>query len=64
MAVFIRAFEHAARRLRVPRVLITPHLMGRTIGPVGDRERQRDVTAAALQLLTTATEPGTVVTLG
>lgn len=61
MAVFVRAFQHVAERLRVPRVLVTPHLMGRTIGPVGDRARQRAVVEAALQVLTSATGPGTVV---
>jgi hypothetical protein len=45
--------------LGVPRTLITPHLMGRTIGPVGDRERQRAVVTAALDLLESASEPGT-----
>jgi hypothetical protein len=49
--------------LGVPRTVITPHLMGRTIGPVGDRERQRTVVAAALDLLESATEPRTYVAL-
>lgn len=48
--------------LGVPRTLVTPHLMGRTIGPVGDHPRQRAVVAAALDLLESATEPGTTVT--
>lgn len=61
--MFVRAFAHVAERLRVPRVLVTPHLMGRTIGPVGDRERQRAVVEAALELLSSATAPGTVVEL-
>lgn len=61
MAVFVRAFRHVAQRLRVPRVLITPHLMGRTVGPVGDRSRQRAVVEAALDLLAGATAPGAVV---
>jgi hypothetical protein len=47
--------------LGVPRMLITPHLMGRTIGPVGDRERQQAVVAAALDLLESAEKPGTAV---
>lgn len=47
--------------LGVPRTLITPHLMGRTMGPVGDTDRQWQVVSAALELLTTATEPGTLV---
>jgi hypothetical protein len=34
-SVFVRAFAHVARRLRTPRVLVTPHLMVRTIGLVG-----------------------------
>jgi hypothetical protein len=45
--------------LDVPRTLVTPHLMGRTIGPVGDRARQRAVVVAALDLLESASEPGT-----
>ncbi len=60
MSIFVRAFEHVAGRLRVPRVLITPHLMGRTVGPVGDRARQRAVVEAALRLLVEADGPQTV----
>jgi hypothetical protein len=63
VSVFIRAFRHVAVKLQVPRVLVTPHLMGRTIGPVGDDERQRAVTVAALRLLEEATQPATVVDL-
>ncbi len=61
VAIFIRAFRHHAANLKVPRTLITPHLMGRTVGPPGDVERQRDVVRAALRLLETATAPGTIV---
>ena len=57
MSVFSRVFAHVAGRLRVPRVLVTPHLMGRTIGPVGERARQRDVVEAALRLLVEADGP-------
>lgn len=55
--MFVRAFAHVAGRLRLPRVLVTPHLMGRTIGPVGDRARQRQVVEAALRLLVEADGP-------
>lgn len=41
-------------------MLVTPHLMGRTIGPVGDRTRQRTVVEAALRLLVEADGPETV----
>ncbi|CAN5523926.1 hypothetical protein BH23ACT7_BH23ACT7_08160 [soil metagenome] len=60
MSVFIQAFRHRALQLRVPRVVVTPHLMGRTIGPVGDAARQRDVVEAALQLLEDAAAPNTI----
>jgi hypothetical protein len=60
VSIFVGAFEHVARRLRLPRVLVTPHLMGRTVGPVGDRARQRAVVEAALGLLVEAEGPETV----
>jgi hypothetical protein len=63
VAVFIRAFRHIAEAMSVPRTLVTPHLMGRTIGPPGASERHREVVAAALDLLDTTTEPGTVASL-
>ncbi len=55
----MRAFAHVAGRLRLPRVLVTPHLMGRTVGPVGDRARQRQVVQTALRLLVEAPGPET-----
>jgi hypothetical protein len=58
----VEAFRHRMEALGVPRTLITPHLMGRTIGPVGDRERQRSVVSAALDLLEAATGPGSYAT--
>ncbi len=57
----MEAFRPKIEALGVPRTLVTPHLMGRTIGPVGDRVRQRAVVSAALDLLESATEPGTIV---
>lgn len=55
---------HAAGRLQVPRMLVTPHLMGRTVGPVGGRRRQREVVEAALRLLAEAQGPSTRRDLG
>ena len=60
VCVFVAAFRHVAGRLRLPRVLVTPHLMGRTVGPAGDRHRQREVVRAALDLLVNADGPETV----
>ncbi len=61
VAIFIRAFRHQAEFLKVPRTLITPHLMGRTVGPPGKVERQRQVVRAALDLLAHADHPGSIV---
>ena len=63
MAVFIRAFRHVAEAMTVPRTIVTPHLMGRTVGPPGDRRRQREVVEAALHLLVDADGPGARVDL-
>lgn len=63
VTVFIRAFRHVAEAMTVPRVLVTPHLMGRTIGPPGGRERQREVVESALRLAVEAPGPGTIVEL-
>lgn len=63
MAVFIRAFRHVAEAMTLPRTLITPHLMGRTVGPPGAAERQRRVVEAALSLLVDARAGGTIVDL-
>lgn len=64
VAVFVRAFAHVAGRMRLPRVLVTPHLMGRTVGPVGDRHRQRQVVETALRLLEEADAPETLEVMG
>lgn len=57
----IQAFRPRLAAMTPPRALITPHPMGRTIGAPGDRERQRQVVLAALDLLETADHAGTIV---
>jgi hypothetical protein len=44
-------------------VLLTPHVMGRPLGPPGNRNRHHEVLTAALSLLETASEAGTIVSL-
>ena len=63
-AVYVRAFGHVVDEMKLPRVLITNHPMGRPLGPVGDRQRQRAVVASALSLIDSATEPTVVDDLG
>jgi hypothetical protein len=64
VAIYVEAFAHCAEAMRLPRTLVTPHPMGRPIGPPGDRVRQREVIEAALRLVDTATEPGTLERIG
>lgn len=57
VVIAIEAYVGAIESLGVARLLITPHAMGRTVGPAFDRKRQRAVVAKALTMLATATEP-------
>lgn len=58
--VAARAFEPRLKAMRLPRVLLTPHLMGRPIGPPLNRTRQRETLLAALQLLEQAGQAETI----
>lgn len=58
-----RVFQAQLKIMHLPRVLLTPHVMGRPLGPPGDRKRHHEVLSAALTLLETASEAGTVVAL-
>lgn len=61
VAIYIRAFRHHAVNLKVPRVLVTPHLLGRTVGRPRDTQGQRRVVREALRVLERAEAPGTIV---
>ncbi len=63
VVVGIRAFRHRLEAMRVPRLVLTHNLLGRTLGPPGDREGQRAVIRTALDLLENASQGGTVVEL-
>jgi hypothetical protein len=51
-----RPFAVRLENMSVPRLLITPHPMGRVLGAPGDTEKQRRVVEAALDLLEEACE--------
>ena len=51
VAIVIRAFRARAEAMRLPRVVVTRNLLGRTISAPGDVETQRRVLLAALNLL-------------
>lgn len=63
VVVGIRAFRPRLAAMTLPRLLVTPHLMGRPLGPPGDDERQRATVLAALDLLDSAGAGGTVIEL-
>lgn len=57
VVVAVAAFEEPLKKMMLPRVLLTPYLLGRPVGPVGDARAQRGVLQAALDLLAEAQEP-------
>jgi hypothetical protein len=60
VTIMVKAFEHRARELRLPRTLIVEHPMGRPLGAAGDVDRQHEILGAALDLAASAAENGTV----
>jgi hypothetical protein len=46
--------------MTLPRVLITPHLMGRPLGPPKDKRRQEETLRAAFELLEDAKQVGSI----
>lgn len=63
VTIQVGAFRHHAERMRLPRVVVTRHLMGRPLGAPHDVARQRQVLRTALNLLEEAREGGTIVGL-
>ncbi len=63
VVIGVRAFRDRLAAMRLPRTIITPHPMGRTLGAPGDRATQKKVILAALDLLEHATHPSTIVDL-
>ncbi|MBI4640275.1 MAG: hypothetical protein HY731_06245 [Candidatus Tectomicrobia bacterium] len=49
--------------MKLPRTVVTRHMMGRPLGAPGDVKRQRSVILAALELLENARKSGTIVEL-
>ncbi|NOX33305.1 MAG: hypothetical protein GXP56_06150 [Deltaproteobacteria bacterium] len=58
--VAVKSFEARMRMMSLPRVLLTPQLMGRPIGGPFDEKLQVKIIKAAIQLLETADRNGIV----
>ena len=52
--------REVAENVKPPRTLFVKFPFGAPIGPAGDTETQRGVIMEALEILTTATRPGTI----
>jgi hypothetical protein len=61
VVVGISAFRERLRAMNLPRTLITPFPMGRTLGAPGDVDTQMRLIKAALNLLETAQSAGEMV---
>ena len=55
------AFRPRLEAMAVPRLLLTPHPMGRVLGAPHDVPRQKEVLLAALQLLESAERGQTIL---
>lgn len=62
VVIAVAAFRERLEAMSLPRLVITPHLMGRPLGMPGDAARQRAVLLAALALLENAAQ-GKAVTV-
>lgn len=57
VVIAVRAFRDRLAAMHVPRLVITPFMMGRPLGPPGDVDTQRKIILAALNLLEKAHGP-------
>jgi hypothetical protein len=61
VVIALATFAERLTPMQVPRLLLTPFLMGRPLGAPHDGERQLDVLRMGLRLLETAASAPTVV---
>jgi len=61
VVIALATFAGRLAPMKVPRLLLTPFLMGRPLGAPHDGERQLDVLRMGLELLATAVAAPTVV---
>ena len=58
--IAVKAFQTRMEMMTLPRVLLTPHPMGRPIGPPENHEIQQKILRTALELLENANKVGTI----
>jgi hypothetical protein len=57
VVIAVRAFRDRLAAMKIPRLVVTPFMMGRPLGPPGDTDTQRKIILAALDLLENARGP-------
>ena len=60
VVIAVAAFQDRLAAMRLPRLIVTPYLMGRPLGMPDHQEQQRATLLAALNLLERATQPQTI----
>jgi len=63
VVIGVAAFRDRLTAMSLPRLVITPHLMGRPLGMPQNRARQREILLAAFDLLDHAHQGKTLVAL-
>lgn len=63
VVIGVAAFRDRLAAMSLPRLVVTPHLMGRPLGPPGHPARQQEVLLTALNLLAHAQQGKTIVDL-
>jgi len=58
--IAVRSFRSRLKAMALPRVLLTPYLLGRPVGPPGESKQQLETVRAGLELLENATEGGVI----
>lgn len=63
MVIAVKSFETRMRMMSLPRVLLTPELLGRPLGNPFDGNQQKRILKQALALLERAEKNGTLADL-
>ena len=58
--IAVRSFRSRLEAMTLPRVLLTPYLLGRPVGPPGESKQQLETLRAGLELLENAMEGGAI----
>ena len=60
VVIAVKSFEARMKMMALPRVLLTPELMGRPLGDPFDKARRKTILKQALALLESASKNGTI----